>query len=151
MKNTFLAALFILINFSFVALLLGAEVDDAIEGIRTPQDITPESMEDIKGAIKDFKGPSQISPKEFSRPLTDGTEQQRAVRVITGEDANIPESKEASAQSCSETGAEAKKYAETVFYFFSFSMPRDSIKKAVEDAISINKACGAGPKVVMVL
>ena len=30
-------------------------------------------------------------------------------------------------------------------------MPRDSIKKAVEDAISINKACGTGPKVVMVL
>ena len=57
MKNTFLAALFILINFSFVSLLLGAEFGDIIGGIRTPQDIAPESMEDIKGAIKDFKGP----------------------------------------------------------------------------------------------
>lgn len=123
-KPRLLSNLVFLIFILITSLLYAEEIT-----VKTPDQVTPEQLEDIKGAVAGFQKPM---PETEDKRIIDG-----------GKEASMSSMKEVvekySLQSRYpdakwDTGSDLTKASADIYYFFSFSMPDSAIEAVINEA-----------------
>jgi conjugal transfer pilus assembly protein TraW len=114
--------------------------------VRTPESLSPELIEEVQETVKGFQAPAQ--EKEFNRivelaHMATTTQKTEDILKIVYPDINTSTINKA-ASSCSDNH-----HFKELYYFFSFSMPQQTLKNAVREILRINKE--SQRKVTMVL